>query len=181
MAHPPLRRKARSCAVQMLFYWEMNPRRPLQIVDAFWRIGTADDATRYFANYDFFGAVAHAERSDRLIARFARRSGGEGIAPIDRAILRLAIWEIYSDTAPPNVVISESLRLAENFSLQSSARFLNGILEAMIPAIQAEAQAEAEGTAKAKAEAEATARARANAEARSRAKPKGKEKSAGSS
>ena len=52
------------------------------------------------------------------------------LATVDRNILRLAIYELRSGTAPVKVVIDEALELAKKFSSAESPGFLNGILDA---------------------------------------------------
>jgi N utilization substance protein B len=49
---------------------------------------------------------------------------------VDRNILRLAIYEFKSGTAPVKVVIDEALELAKKFSSAEAPAFLNGILNA---------------------------------------------------
>ncbi len=53
-------------------------------------------------------------------------------AAVDRAILRLAIWEITHTTTPPKVVIDEAIELAKEFSTENSPGFINGVLDAIL-------------------------------------------------
>jgi transcription antitermination protein NusB len=55
---------------------------------------------------------------------------------IDCGILRLAIYELRSGTAPVKVVINEALELAKKFSTAESAPFLNGILDAAAKSLE---------------------------------------------
>lgn len=50
---------------------------------------------------------------------------------LDRAILRLAIWELTSTDTPPKVVIDEAIELAKQFSTANSPSFVNGLLDAV--------------------------------------------------
>ena len=50
---------------------------------------------------------------------------------MDRGILRLAVWELTNSDTPPKVVIRESIRLAERYGNPESARFVNGVLDAL--------------------------------------------------
>ena len=48
---------------------------------------------------------------------------------VDRALLRLACWEIlFNDTIDAPVAISEAVELAQEYSTEESARFINGVL-----------------------------------------------------
>lgn len=66
------------------------------------------------------------EQLNEVIENFAP----ERIDPIDRAILRLATWEIlYNPEVPAPVAINEAIELAKKFGTSDSARFVNGILD----------------------------------------------------
>jgi len=50
---------------------------------------------------------------------------------VDRNILRLGAWELLAETASAKVILSEALRLAREFSMAESSRFINGVLDAV--------------------------------------------------
>lgn len=133
-----LRRKSREYALQMLFQWEMNHQPADRIEQSFWKSAPAADSTRRFANQLFEGAISQAESSDKLSAKLAKNWRLERMAEIDRSILRLAIYELRSGTAPVKVVIDEAIELAKKFSTAESAPFLNGILDSAAKAIAPE-------------------------------------------
>lgn len=133
-----LRRKSRECALQMLFQWEMNHQPAERIEKNFWKSAHAAESTRRFANQLFEGALAQADASDKLYEKISKNWRIERMAEIDRGILRLAIYELRSGTAPAKVVIDEAIELAKRFSTEESAPFLNGILDTAAKAINPE-------------------------------------------
>ena len=132
-----LRRKSRECALQMLFEWDLARQKPLWIEQNFWKTARASESTREFANQLFEGAVAQTESSDRVVEQIAENWRLERLAAIDRNILRLAIYELRSGTAPAKVVIDEALELAKKFSTAEAPAFLNGILDAALKTFEA--------------------------------------------
>jgi N utilization substance protein B len=70
------------------------------------------------------------DRCDALLAGQSQHWDVQRMALVDRNILRLALWELLSASAPRKVVITEALRLAKEFSTAESARFINGVLDA---------------------------------------------------
>ena len=76
---------------------------------------------------------------DKMLARHARRWELPRLALVDRNILRLATHELRLGETPFKVVISESLRLAREFSSADSSRFVNGVLDAVAKEIQEQA------------------------------------------
>ena len=131
----PPRHKARQFALQMLFQWEIGKQEPGRIEDGFWRIAKAEKSTRDFANQLFEGVAASAPDLDALIVAHAENWRIERMALIDRAILRLAAYELRSMKTPLKVVLNEALELAKTFSSEDSVGFINGILDAVMHAL----------------------------------------------
>ena len=50
----------------------------------------------------------------------------------DRATLRLGVWELQNTPTPPKVVINEAIELAKEYGTADSARFVNGVLDAVL-------------------------------------------------
>jgi len=125
-----LRRKSREFALQMLFEWDIARQDPARIKRSFWKSARAADSTRKFANQLLEGAVAGAASADRLVEKLSTNWRVERLAAIDRNILRLAIFEMRSGSAPSKVAINEALELAKKFSSADAPAFLNGILDA---------------------------------------------------
>ena len=131
-----LRRKSREFALQMLFEWDMTRQEPKRVEKLFWKSASAADSTRKFANQLFEGAIAGAPAADKLAEELAENWKLDRLATVDRSILRLAIYELRSETAPANVVIDEALELAKKFSSAEAPAFLNGILGAALKQIK---------------------------------------------
>ena len=55
----------------------------------------------------------------------------ERLGAIERSVLRLAATELAIAETPPRVVLQESIRLAERYGSAQSARFVNGVLDAL--------------------------------------------------
>ena len=71
------------------------------------------------------------ERQPELDAELAANSPAwplSRIAPLERSILRLALWELRSGDTPPEVAIDEAVRLAKRYSTDEAAALVNGIL-----------------------------------------------------
>ncbi len=69
---------------------------------------------------------------DAMIAAHARNWDVDRMPALDRAILRLATYElIYRSDVPTAVVISEAVELAKSYSTEDSSRYVNGVLSAV--------------------------------------------------
>jgi transcription antitermination protein NusB len=116
--------------MQMLFQWDMSHQEPKRLEKNFWRGAKAADNTREFANELFEGAAKDATALDELIVKHAENWKLERMAILDRAILRLAMYELRTGDTPPKVVINEAVELAKKFSSEGAGAFVNGILDA---------------------------------------------------
>ena len=117
--------------MQMLFQWDMSQQDPAKLEAKFWRTAKAADNTRTCANKLFEGASKEVAELDGLIVQHAENWRLERLAAIDRAVLRLAIYELRTAETPPRVVLNEAVDLAKKFSSGDSGAFVNGILDAV--------------------------------------------------
>jgi len=117
--------------MQMLFQWDMSRQDPAKLEAKFWRTAKAADNTRAFANKLFEGAAKYADELDALIVQHAQNWRLERMAIIDRAVLRLAIYELRIAETPPKVILNEAVDLAKKFSSEDAGAFVNGILDAV--------------------------------------------------
>lgn len=123
--------------MQMLFQWDVSQQDPVKLEENFWRSAKAADTTRAFANRLFEGAVREVASLDESIVKHADNWRFERLAAIDRAILRLAIYELRATDTPRKVVLNEAVELAKKFSSEDSGAFVNGILDAFRKAMTA--------------------------------------------
>ncbi|HEV8384599.1 MAG TPA: transcription antitermination factor NusB [Candidatus Acidoferrales bacterium] len=126
-----LRTKAREYALQMLFQWEMTQQEPWRVESGFWKNARSEKNTRIFANELFEGAVAELKSLDELIVQHASNWRLERMPAIDRAILRLATYELRRGETPFKVVLDEAVELAKTFSSDEAPPFINGVLDAL--------------------------------------------------
>ncbi|MFP5261849.1 MAG: transcription antitermination factor NusB [Blastocatellia bacterium] len=128
------RRKARVCALQMLFQYDISRPRVDELTRTYWDSFGEDmmDVPRDFSNNLALGAISHLDEIDNLIKKRAENWRIQRMAVVDRNILRLAIYEfLYESETPKTVVINEALEIARRFSTFEATQFINGILDAI--------------------------------------------------
>lgn len=76
------------------------------------------------------GVQRDKEQLDVVIERIAPEWPVEQMAPVDRNVLRIALWEIATGSSPMRVAISEAVELARTFSGEGARRMVNGALGA---------------------------------------------------
>jgi N utilization substance protein B len=123
--------RARRLALQALCCLDVQGTKVKDLVDAF--LGDSQEAPPTLASARSLLEAAWADRPvcDELLARHARNWELSRLALVDRNILRLAASELRAGRTPLGVVITEALKLAEEFSTSESPRFVNGVLDAI--------------------------------------------------
>lgn len=128
------RRKARECALQMLFAADVAKTIESVLTNNYWNeLGESelDERTRGFANNLVIGALRELQAIDECIRTRAEHWRIERMAIVDRNILRLAVYEFLFTDTPHTVVINEALEIARRFSSYEATQFINGILDAI--------------------------------------------------
>jgi len=85
------------------------------------------------------GIVAAAPQLDAYIQSHAPEWPLDQVAVIDRNLLRMALYEFTVGKVPVKVAINEAVELAKEYGADSSPRFVNGVLGALVP-LQAEVE-----------------------------------------
>ena len=128
------RRKARECALQMLFAADVAEMPADEVVRSYWaELGETDlDATaRVFATRLAARTLSNLELLDERIRSRAEHWRISRMAVVDRNILRLAVYEFLYEPTPRTVAINEALEIARRFSTYEATQFINGILDAI--------------------------------------------------
>ncbi len=124
------RRAARQAAVQYHFWRDLHGGDAPEKMDEFWEFCPATPKVREFAQPLIDGMVAHLSEIDDRIRRYAENFELRRISPVDRNVLRLAIYEmLHRADIPPVVSINEAIELAKMYGGPDSGRFVNGILD----------------------------------------------------
>ncbi len=129
------RTKARKRALDLLYAAEMRgmPVEQLLVVEAEKAAGEPErQASWLYASEIVDGIVDHRAENDELITTHSRGWTLERMPAVDRALLRIGVWEIvYNDEVPDAVAIAEAVEAATVLSTDDSAGFVNGLLAAV--------------------------------------------------
>jgi N utilization substance protein B len=128
------RRKARECALQMLFAADVAGTRGDQLARTFWSElsdGDLEPGAQEFATRLAMGTLAHLDEVDERIRSRAEHWRISRMALVDRNLLRLAVYEFLHEPTPRTVTINEALEIARRFSTYEATQFINGILDAI--------------------------------------------------
>jgi N utilization substance protein B len=123
------RRKARVLALKALYEADVAGHNASQVLERLITEEAAGGEAAEYARYLVRGVLAHRRRIDQVIRRKAPLFPLEHLSPVDRNILRIAIFEILVDNkVPVRAAINEAVELAKRYGNDSSPRFVNGVL-----------------------------------------------------
>ncbi len=133
-----LRRRARARTLQALYAWDVAHDGSIAgVTERIWDDTALGAAERIFATPLIRVVEARGAEIDRMLRDLTTNWRLERLGAIERAALRLGAAELMytgSDERPPTppvTVIQETVLLAERFGDADSARFVNGVLDAM--------------------------------------------------
>lgn len=142
------RHQARKRAVDLLFEAEVRGISAAEVVDT--RAALAEAKPDIARLHPYTAAVArgvseHAAHIEDLITAHLRGWTLDRLPAVDRAILRVSVWELlHAADVPEPVVVDEAVQLAKELSTDDSPGFVNGVLGQVMlvtPQLRAAAQA----------------------------------------
>lgn len=129
------RSKARKRALDILYSAEVRGQSlPVALGEAAQRAASEPEreGSWLYARDIIDGVIENSTEIDQLISDHSKGWTLDRMPAVDRALLRLATWEIrFNDEVDDAVAISEAVELAKTLSTDDSPRFVNGVLDAI--------------------------------------------------
>lgn len=124
-----IRRRARMIAIQVLYELDLTDHVPAVVIERRVEAEPLRPEGIPFVHHLVYGVLQHKAYLDGIIHRYAPEWPIEQMAPIDRNVLRMALFEFSIDgQTPVKVAINEAVELAKVFGSDSAPRFVNGVL-----------------------------------------------------
>jgi transcription antitermination protein NusB len=125
-----VRHQARILVMQALYEWDSADHVPVVALERQLRERGVAARVAEFARSLLGGVQAHLQQIDEHLAVAAPQRPLTQMARVEKAILRLAIFEIlYNNNAVPSrAAINEAIELAKTYGSENSGRFVNGVL-----------------------------------------------------
>jgi transcription antitermination factor NusB len=137
---PAAPREIRRLAFQILF--QLDVRGAADLGDARTAIAADEEVSdKDLAKADTLARAAFDDRkrADDVMRSLAPTWPAHRQAAVDRAILRLAHYEMTAGGVPPKIVINEAVELAKSFSTEKSPTFVNGLLDKIMKKLETRA------------------------------------------
>ncbi|MDD5945423.1 MAG: transcription antitermination factor NusB [Clostridia bacterium] len=126
------RRNARKLAFYLLFQYDFADAADYEEVKNTFLTLNEEEMTDNDRNYVIEktdGTMANIDRIDEIIGNYAIGWSVDRLSKVDKAILRLAVYEIkFAPDVPDGVAVNEAVELAKTYSSDEAPAFINGIL-----------------------------------------------------
>jgi N utilization substance protein B len=130
------RRQSRESAIQALYQLDLNPGDLQQGLMVFEKNYPPKEDCYPFYRKLVQGVYEQKKPIDLLIRRHSQNWRLERMSPVDRNILRLAVYELrFGGDAPPKSAINEAIDLGKRYGSEESSAFINGILDSILAEI----------------------------------------------
>jgi N utilization substance protein B len=124
--------RARARVLQALYAWDLRGEQRLdRVASQIWDDLPVPAEERKVAAPLLRTIAEHGKELDNELADVTTNWRLERLGVVDRCVLRLAAAELQRGETPPRVVIQEAVRLAERYGTVKSAKFVNGVLDAL--------------------------------------------------
>ena len=131
MSRTRVETRARARVLQALYAWDVRGEQDLDRVAQLWDDLSVSPEERRLASLLVRTVLQDGPELDRELTEVTMNWRLERLGVIDRCVLRLGAAELHRGETPPRVVIQEAVLLAERYGTLKSAKFVNGVLDAL--------------------------------------------------
>ncbi len=125
------RHQARTAVVGLLYAYDLGNHNITKYSDEILEEGKIRNKQRAFSNDLFVGTVENLERIDEEILSHLKEWDYTSIGKVEKAILRLGVYEILIAGTDRAIIINEAVELAKELADEHAPKFINGVLDAV--------------------------------------------------
>lgn len=131
------RRRARECAVQAIYSWQVSKNDLSDVEVGFMAEQDMKGVDKKYFRELLNGVALNTHEIDNKIEPFLNERSLDELGQVERAILRIAVYELLKrEDVPYKVVINEAIDLTKTFGAEESHKFINGVLDKVAPTIR---------------------------------------------
>jgi N utilization substance protein B len=132
MSRKRVETRARARVLQALYAWDVRGGRDLdRVATQLWDDLSVPPDERRLAGFLVRTLIQDGRAIDADLTEVTMNWRLERLGVVDRCVLRLGAAELQRGETPPRVVIQEAVHLAERYGTLKSAKFVNGVLDAL--------------------------------------------------
>ena len=126
------RRESRESAFKILYQADIQKCKAQELIDSFFEQNTIADNDKAYIKEVVIGVDENVDEIDDLLSKSLKSWTLGRISKIDKAVLRLALFEIlHKEDVPDSIAIYEAVELVKKYNTESAGGFVNGTLRAI--------------------------------------------------
>ena len=135
------RHQARSAVVGLLYAYDLGNENIAKFSDDILEEDKIRNKQREFSHSLFSGTIENLTLVDKEISLHLKEWDFNDIGKVEKAIMRLAAYEILVAKTDKAIIINEAVELAKTLADENSPKFINGVLDALgTPVVKAEVE-----------------------------------------
>jgi N utilization substance protein B len=124
--------RARARVLQALYAWDLRGAEGLErVASQIWDDLSVSPEERRIAGILVHTVAEHSRELDAELTEVTTNWRLDRLGVVERSVLRMGAAELLGGKTPPRVVIQEGVKLAERYGSVQSAKFVNGVLDAL--------------------------------------------------
>ena len=129
MSTPKQRHRSRRLILQAIYQWQMTQHKPIDLEMQFREVNDFSKIDENYFSKLLNGIINSVIEIDAIIEPVLDRKISE-LNPVERAVLRLATYELKNEfDVPYKVVINEALELTKTFGSEEGHKYVNAVLD----------------------------------------------------
>ncbi|BCD67653.1 transcription antitermination factor NusB [Nitratiruptor sp. YY09-18] len=125
------RHQAREAVIGLLYAYDLGNPEIKNFAEDILEEKKIRNKQREFALSLFKGTVENLEKIDEMIKKHLESWDLDRLGHIEKAILRLGVYELLFSDLDSAIVINEAVELAKKLGTEQSPKFINGVLDAI--------------------------------------------------
>ncbi len=125
------RHQARMAVVGLLYAYDLGNENIAKFSDEILEEGKIRNKQKEFSETLFEGTIENLGMIDAEVKKYMKDWDYDGIGKVEKAIMRLAVYEIIVAKTDRAIIINEAVELAKTLADEKSPQFINGVLDAI--------------------------------------------------
>jgi len=125
------RHQARTAVVGLLYAYDLGNENIAKFSDEILEEDKIRNRQREFSHRLFDGTVSNLKTVDTAVQKHLRDWDYKSIGKVEKAILRLATYEILIEKTDKRIIINEAIELAKELADEKAPRFINAVLDSL--------------------------------------------------
>ncbi|HHH20061.1 MAG TPA: transcription antitermination factor NusB [Campylobacterales bacterium] len=125
------RHQARTAVVGLLYAYDLGNENIAKFSDEILEEDKIRNKQREFSHRLFDGTVVNIETIDAVVQKHLKDWDYKSIGKVEKAILRLATYEILIEKTDKRIIINEAIELAKELADEKAPRFINAVLDSL--------------------------------------------------